>query len=142
MSQNLILIPVFVQAVLTFAVLLSMGPARQRSMRERGQALQDMAVARDDEWGQEARKRAANYENQFELPVLFYAACAFALITRYVDVWMLGLAVAFVASRIAHAAVHIGSNVVWWRGIWFLLGFLVLVLMWLLLMWRVAAAGF
>lgn len=142
MSQNLILIPVFLQVLLTFAIMFAMGAARRQSMSERRKALQEMSLATDQDWTEDARKRANSYKNQFELPVLFYAVCAFALITRYVDPVMLVLASLFVLTRVAHAAVHIGSNVVIWRGSYFLAGFIVLAAMWLLLMWRVAAAGF
>ena len=36
-------------------------------------------------WPDDATKRAANFRNQFELPVLFYAVVAFALITKGAD---------------------------------------------------------
>jgi hypothetical protein len=142
MAQNLILLPVFAQALLTFAVLLSLGPARHRSIADSRKSLQDMALAEARDWSETARKRSNNYKNQFELPVLFYAVCAFALITRQVNETMLELASVFVLSRVCHAFVHIGPNIVAWRGAFFIVGFVVLAIMWLLLMWRVAAAGF
>lgn len=142
MSQHLILVPVFLQVLLTFAVLFAMGAARRRSMLEHNKSPQDMSLATDQDWTNQARKCANCYKNQFELPVLFYAVCTFALITRYVDPVMFALASLFVLTRIAHAWIHIGSNIVIWRGSYFLAGFLVLVAMWLLLMWRVAEAGY
>ena len=142
MSQNLILFPVFVQVLLTYVVLGLMIQARAKSRAEYGQTPQDMAVAPDQDWNLPALKVSNNYENLFELPVLFYAVTAFALITRQVDVWMLGLAWAFVVARIAHSVLHIGRNIVLWRGTAFAFGAAILMLMWLLLFWRVAAAGF
>jgi hypothetical protein len=142
MPQNLILLPVFAQVLLTCVVLILLGPARSRSQRERRQRAQDLALATNDDWNAGALKVSNNYKNLFELPVLFYAVTAFALITRMVDPWMFGLAWLFVLSRVAHSIIHLTSNLVVWRGTAFLVGFAVVAAMWVLLMWRVAEAGF
>jgi len=141
-AQNLILLPVFVQVLLTMALLPLLAFARARSMRDRGQSPQDMALAGKTDWNVESQKIAASFANQFELPVLFYVAAAFALITRMVDTWMLALASLFVILRIVHAAIHVGPNVVAWRSTVFALGAATVVTMWLLLVVRIAQAGF
>ncbi len=138
-AQNLILLPVLAQVLLTVAVLIAMALARRRSLERRGASLSEAATAAEDFWDTQARMCANNYKNQFELPVLFYAVCAFALITRQVDTVFLGLAVVFVATRIAHAIVHLTFNDITWRGLTFLAGFVILVAMWLMLGWRVAS---
>jgi len=141
-SQNLILLPVAAQVLLTCVVLLLMALARSRSMHERGKTAQDLSLATAADWNAAARKASNNYNNLFELPVLFYAVTAFALITRMVDALMLALAWGFVASRMLHSMVHLTSNVVRWRGSIFLVGFIAVLAMWVLLVWRVAEAGF
>jgi hypothetical protein len=142
MSQNLILLPVFAQVLLTIVVLLLMGRARSHSMKSKRQRLQDLALARDADWDEAALKISNNFKNQFELPVLFYAVAAFALITRSVDVVMLGLAALFVATRVAHTIFHISSNIVLWRGAAYLVGLVALAALWIMLAWRVVASGF
>lgn len=142
MSQNLILLPVAAQVLLTAVVLLLMAQARGRSQRERGLTAQDLALPTADDWNAAARKASNNYSNLFELPVLFYAVTAFAMITKTVDGWMIALAWIFVASRVVHSAVHLTTNVVRWRGPIFLVGFVAMLTMWTLLIWRVAQAGF
>lgn len=141
MSQSLIILPVTTQVLLTCVVLLLMARARSRSMRECGKDMEDLALATAADWNVAARKASNNYSNQFELPVLFYAATAFALITRTVDGWMLALAWVFVASRVLHSVVHLTINIVRWRGSTFLVGFAALLAMWGLLTWRVVQAG-
>ncbi|MFM9942054.1 MAG: MAPEG family protein [Hyphomicrobiaceae bacterium] len=137
MSQSSIAYPVLAQVLLTFAVLILMGPARSQSMRENRQQLTDRDVKiGQNVWSEQATKTANNYKNQFELPVLFYTACAFALLLKQADGLMVGLAWTFAFSRLAHAAIHIGPNVVIWRGAAFLFGAAVLLVMWLLLGWR------
>ncbi len=142
MAQNLILLPVLAQMLLTLVILALLPGARRRSMLERKQRMQDMANAGKTDWNGQAQQIAASFSNQFELPVLFYVICAFALVTRMVDVWMLGLASAFVLSRIAHAVVHIGPNIVMWRFVAYGCGLVCLVGMWGLLGWRILSAGF
>lgn len=141
-KPTVIIYPVLIQVLLTISVLVLLGPARRRSMRAKRQRLGDPEVALGrNEWSEEAAKRGNNYRNQFELPVLFYAVVAFALITGVADGPMVMLAWVFVLSRLVHAAIHIGPNIVKWRGLVFISGAIVLLAMWLRLALHVATAG-
>lgn len=142
MNQVAILYPVFVQVLLTFAVygLLAVARARAISTMNRGRGNPDLALGRV-EWPEDAIKRAANQRNQFELPVLFYAVTAFALIVSAADFLMVVLAWLFVLTRILHAAIHIGPNKVRWRSPMFALGVLILAIMWVKLFLHVATRG-
>jgi hypothetical protein len=71
------------------------------------------------------------YHNQFELPVLFYALVVLALITRKADLVFVVLAWMFVASRLVHAYIHTTSNKVIRRFQAFVVGFLILAVMWI-----------
>jgi hypothetical protein len=130
-SQAAILYPVFAQVLLTVVVYGLLLTARARAIkvagRERG--IGDIAMGRYP-WPEDAEKRAHNQRNQFELPVLFYAVTAFALILGAADATLVALAWAFVASRVVHASIHIGPNKVRWRGPAFILGFLIVTAMW------------
>ncbi len=142
MNQVAILYPVFVQVLHTFAVygLLAVARARAISTMNRGRGNPDLALGRV-EWPEDAIKRAANQRNQFELPVLFYAVTAFALIVAAADFLMVVLAWLFVLTRILHAAIHIGPNKVRWRSPMFALGVLILAIMWVKLFLHVATRG-
>ena len=132
----------FVQVLLVVVVGMSMAASRARAVktmdRERGNP--DLAMGRFA-WPDDAAKRDANYRNQFEAPVLFYAVVAFALITKVADTLMIVLAWLYVLTRIVHAAIHIGPNKVRWRSPAFALGFLIVALMWIKLALHVATAG-
>ncbi|MBX9592368.1 MAG: MAPEG family protein [Hyphomonadaceae bacterium] len=142
MNQIAILYPVFAQAFLTLVIGGLMAVARARALagmdRQRGSP--DLALGRVV-WPEDAAKRAANYANQFELPVLFYAVAAFALITGGADFVMLVLAWAFVATRIVHAAIHVGPNKVRWRSPAFGVGFLIVLAMWVKLFLHIVSRG-
>jgi hypothetical protein len=142
MAQNLIVLPVLCQIFLTLVILALLPRSRAASMRERGQQMEDMALAGKADWNEQAQKVAASFDSQFQLPVLFYTLCGLALITRSVDGWMLGLATAFVLARIAHAIIHIGPNVVAWRFAAFAVGLVALIGMLLRLGLAILAAGF
>jgi hypothetical protein len=141
-NQIAILYPVFVQVLLTLSVLGLLGIARTRAIRtmDRQRGNPDLALGRA-QWPEDATKRAANFRNQFEVPVLFYAVVAFALLTKGADGTMVVLAWLFVLTRIVHAAIHVGPNKVRWRTPAFALGFLIVAVMWIKLAVHVVTAG-
>ena len=141
-TQVDILYPVFVQVFLTFGVLISMAVARGRAIKtmDRQRGNPELAMGRVV-WPDDAVKRAANFRNQFELPVLFYVVVAFALLTKGADLSMIVLAWLFVLTRAIHAAIHVGPNKVRWRTPAFAFGCLILMIMWLELALHMLTAG-
>jgi hypothetical protein len=142
MNQVAILYPVFVLVLLVFVVGIRMATARGSAIKtmDRQRGNPDLAMGRVT-WPDDAAKAANNFRNLFELPVLFYAVVAFALITKGADFLMLVLAWLFVLSRVVHTAIHIGPNKVRWRTPAFAAGFLILFLMWVKLFIHVVTAG-
>ncbi len=132
MQPSAIILPVAVQAALTVAVLIAMGPARARSMREDRLSFADREVKLGiNHWSDQAIKTANSYNNQFEMPVLFYTAAAFSMLAGAADAVMVTLAWVFALSRIAHAVIHIGPNIVMYRGLAFGVGVFAMVAMWI-----------
>jgi hypothetical protein len=77
--------------------------------------------------------QAANaYSNQFELPVLFYVLTILEWVTRHAGYVFVILAWIFVICRVLQAYVHITSNVVRLRSLFFSIGALALMIMWAL----------
>ena len=135
MNQNLVILPVAAQVLLTLVVLFLMGGRRQAAIASGRTKIKDIALGQSA-WPDEATKAARNYANQFETPVLFYVACAFALMTKQVDFLLLAIAWAFVALRLAHAVVHVGANPVMLRFRIFATSILVLLTLWVLVVLR------
>ncbi len=131
MSVQAILLPVFVQVALTFAVLFRLGAVRLRAVRA-GSVVRERVMIDDSGWPAEVRQASNCFRNQFEIPVLFYALVALALITRQADGLFVVLAWVFVLSRIVHAVVHVTSNELRWRFPSFMVGVVVLLAMWIL----------
>ena len=124
-----LLLPAFVHVALVFFVGARMGQARFQAARTGKVKVKDIA-ADSSRWPDDVKKIANNYQNQFEVPVLFYALLPLLLVTGLADWIAVVLAWVFVASRIAHSLIHIGRNIVINRFRAFLLGFTVVLLMW------------
>jgi hypothetical protein len=62
--------------------------------------------------------------------VLFYVAVIIAILTKHADTVMVVLAWIYVAFRYLQAYVHVTSNQVKYRGMYFLVSTLVLMVMW------------
>lgn len=72
---------------------------------------------------------AANLSNQFEWPLFFHVACLLLVQRPPVPV-AVGLAWVFVAGRVLHSVVQVGTPNVRLRGVVFTVNFLAVALMW------------
>jgi hypothetical protein len=140
MSSTLIFWPAFAQVIVTMAVMVAMGQARSASVRARKQSINDIAMNRPEDWDEQATKTANNFKNQFEMPVLFFAAIGFALAFRLVDPVLVGLAWLFVIARAVQTYIHIGDNQVPPRAIAYLVGVAAMLAMWIILAVRIGSA--
>ena len=131
MSLQAALLPLFVEVILTFALMLWMGALRQGDYRSGAVRAQDVAL-REPGWPRRTMQAANAYSNQFELPVLFYVLTILEWVTRHAGYVFVILAWIFVVCRVLQAYVHITSNVVRLRSMFFSIGALVLMIMWAL----------
>jgi hypothetical protein len=129
MSIQTVLLPLFVQVVLTFVLLFWAGHLRVGAVRRREVHLRDVAL-REPNWGPGETKAANAYHNQLELPVLFYVLTILAWLTKQADLLFVVLAWVFVALRVIHAAIHVTGNDVRQRFFAFAASALVLAIMW------------
>jgi hypothetical protein len=130
MSIQMVLLPVFVQVGLTFALLIGMVLARRRTLVAGETKIRDIALG-EPNWPKGATQLANCYRNQFELPVLFYVLIALALPLRHADLFIVLMSWVFVVTRFAHAGVFVSSNDLGRRSMAWLAGVLVLLAMWI-----------
>jgi hypothetical protein len=133
------LVPLFIQVLLTFFLLFWMGRVRFASIKARETRVGDIALGQPA-WPPRVQQISNCYHNQFQLPVLFYVLVALALILRKADLLFVVMAWLFVLSRLVHAGIHTTSNNVQQRFIWFLVGAVILLLMWIIFAARVLLA--
>ena len=130
MTAGMVLLPVFVQVGLTFALLLAMATARTRSVQSGETKLKDIAL-RQPNWPERPTQIANCFSNQFELPVLFYVLIALALPLRHADLAIVLLSWVFVLTRFIHAGIFVTSNDVRPRSLAWFAGVIVLLIMWI-----------
>ena len=133
MDARLIFWPAVAMAALTFVVALRMFRAGIGQIKREHIRLQSIATSRAAADKLTDSAPADNFLNLFELPVLFYLALGVAFLTAQVNVLTLSLAWAFVATRLAHSAIHCSYNRVIHRFYAYIAGFFVLVALWAVL---------
>jgi hypothetical protein len=136
MSVSAILAPVFVQVGLTFFLLFWMGRSRIALLRSGAMKVRDIALG-ERTWPPRTQQVVNAFHNQFEMPVLFYALVGLALVTRKADLAFVVMAWIYVATRLVHAYIHTTSNRVSQRFMAFLVGAVILLLMWILFAVRI-----
>lgn len=129
MSIQAVLLPLFVEVILTFVLMLRMGALRSANYRS-GAVTSDKIALRQPNWPPLTTQTANSFSNQFELPVLFYVLTILAWDTRHAGIVFVMLAWIFVICRILQAYVHVTSNNVTWRARFYSAGAVVLMVMW------------
>jgi len=111
---------------LTFVVAVTMFRRRVTEMRARRVHPQMLASSAQIASALDDARAADNFRNLLEAPVLFYAAALTIYAAQLTSVPYVALAWAFVATRIAHSAIHCTYNRVMHRFFAFASGLLVL----------------
>ena len=125
--------------LLTVAVLVHLYRSRMSAVRQGLVGLAYFRIYQGEVEPESSAKAARQFANLFEAPVLFYVVCLAAMMVRVTGPAMRMLAWAYVAARVMHAIIHLGSNKLRWRVRCYVLSWLILLGMWLYL---VAAVSF
>jgi hypothetical protein len=139
MSIRFVLLPLFIEVLLTFGVMIGMMYLRTSTLR-RGETRFENIALREPNWPVRATQFGYAFANQFELPVLFYVLTTLEIMTRHADLLFVILAWIFVVMRILQATVHVTSNNVRVRGAFYGVGALVLLIMWVIYIVRIVLA--
>ncbi len=107
--DQLLLAAVFAQMLLTLGLLIHMGVLRVAAVQARKVRISEITLG-SDKYPDAARKAGNALNNQFQLPVMFYALVAILLIIDQTNIVQVYLGWAFVISRFIHAGIHITKN--------------------------------
>jgi hypothetical protein len=127
-NQKLVLVPMLVVVALTFVGFL-----RLLAMRAAAAKVMDPAFYRTYLGAAEpepAHIAARHWNNLFELPTVYYAACLTAFMLGAVSTGVLICAWGFAVGRVVQSAVHLTSNVPGARGGAFVIAALFLLALW------------
>lgn len=136
LTAKLLVLAIAAQVLLTIAILAMMGRERVPRVMSGEVDVKDIAVDRSA-YPLRARLLSNSFDNQFQLPVLFYVAVLVTLWAGAMGWVEVVLAWLFVALRYVHAAIHVTSNRVFRRFSAYVAGLAVLTLLWLWLVGRV-----
>ena len=139
MSVRFVLLPLFVEVLLTFGVMFGMMYFRTSTLRRGETRVADISL-REPNWPRRATQFGYAFANQFELPVLFYVLTILVIITRHADLLFVLLAWIFVLMRVLQAVVHVTNNNVRMRGAYYGVGALILFIMWIIYIVRIILA--
>ena len=135
MTLPMMLAPLFVLVLMTFVIGFTLAGVRTPLLS--GEIRPEDVSLRQPNWPKRSLQLGYSFQNQFEMPVLFYVLTILAIISKHADVLFVAMAWIFVVMRLAHAYVHCTSNNLRARGGFFGIGALVLALMWLIFIVRI-----
>lgn len=128
--------PVIAQVLLTFVIYAMVSSRRIGAVKAGTAKASDFRVPSIEP--EPSATAARNLSNQFELPVLFFAACLSLFVTGGAGLAAIVAAWAFVLARVAHSYVHLTRNRIRIRRSVFILGLVINLVQWLLLAIHIA----
>lgn len=126
--------PMFALVMLTFLIMVVTFRSRMSAVRAGKLPINYFALMQGQDLPDRVAKSTRNFNNLFEVPVLFYVGALAYLVmdleasTPILCAWL------FVAARVLHSIIHITYNNVLHRLIIFGLGNLCVLVMWITLM--------
>jgi hypothetical protein len=136
LTDKLLVLAMAAQVFLTIGILVLMGRERVPRVMRGEIPVADIAVDRTA-YPLKARLLSNNFDNQFQLPILFFVGALVLLGIGTIGWVELILAWVFVALRYVHAAIHVTTNLVTRRFAAYTAGLAVLALFWLWLVLRI-----
>jgi hypothetical protein len=138
--EKWLLLPLFLHIALISFVGVRSVRARISSVVG-GETKIDNIALNSGAWPADVRKIGNNFDNQFQVPMLWYGVCALLLVTQKADWIGVALSWAFLIARVWHSAIHIGTNYVPLRMRVFLGSFVAVFLMWVWFALRLYVIG-
>lgn len=134
MTENMIVWPMILMAFATMLIYIPLVRARIKSVTS-GEVKPGVYKLNQGLAGYSLQLNNA-LGNQYEAPVLFYAACLAAHVSGNATRLMVGLAFAYVIAKILHIVIHITSNKIPLRLAVFSISMAILLGMWITLAYR------
>jgi hypothetical protein len=128
MNQNIIFYPLLIQVMLVLLLYILLGIEKSKAVKA-GSVNRVKAALHNDAWPDHVVRVSNSIANQFETPILFFVLSLVFFSIKSVDVTVLVLCCAYVASRIVHAYIHVTSNYVPKRLSVFMVGCVILIVL-------------
>lgn len=133
-----LLVPMLVVVALTFIAFVRMAQMRGAAVKGGHDPNYYRAHIGDPE-PEPTRAAVRHFDNLFEVPTMFYAACITAFALSLASGWALAFAWGFAVCRVIQSTVHLTSNNTVMRGLFFSLGVLFAIALWVVIAGAVLA---
>lgn len=137
MNNFQLIYPMCAMVLLTFSVLIRLFRTRSKLAKEGDIDPSFFSIYQGAPEPEASAKLTRHFTNLYEAPVLFYVCCLAALVTNLTGLPFLVLAWAYVLARMVHTTIHTGSNKIWPRVYAYFTSWIILLLLWILLVYRV-----
>lgn len=128
-NPTLIFLPMLAVVALTFVAFIRMVVARTAIIKGMDPSYYRAHIGNPEP--ENARAAVRHWDNLFEFPTLFFAACLTGFVLAVVGKWTLIFAWGFVAARVVQSLVHMTYNNPAHRGGAFVLGVLFSLALWI-----------
>lgn len=129
-NKKLLIYPMALYAFHMFFVAIYLFRTRVRALKNKEVSMKYFRAYTEAGPPEYSRIAERHYENQFEVPTMFFPVGVMHFALGQANNLTLGLMWLFVASRLVHTYVHLGSNNVRVRMIFFMISWLVIVALW------------
>lgn len=130
MPNSFVILPMFAMVLVSFTTLVLLFLARTASVKEGKVSAGFFKTYQGQVEPERNLQLSRHFVNLFESPVLFYAVCISAMATENASAIFQYIAWGYVLARIAHATVHIGSNILSYRIAAYFSGWAILLVLW------------
>lgn len=131
MNKNLLIYPMALYACHMFFVAIYLFRTRVKALQNKEVSMKYFRAYTEATPPEYSRIAERHYENQFEVPTLFFPVGVMHFALGMANNLTLGLMWLFVVSRLAHTSIHLGSNNIRVRMIFFTIGWVTIVALWL-----------
>lgn len=129
-NKNLLIYPMAFYAFWMFGVAVHLFRTRVRALKNKEVSMKYFRAYTEAPPPEYSKVAERHYENQFEVPTLFFSTGIMHFALGAANNLTLGLMWLFVVSRLAHTFIHLGSNNVRFRMVSFFIGWFTIVALW------------
>ncbi len=126
MDANQIFFPVIAQIILVITLYVLLIKRKTKAANE-GRVDKKRRSLHEDAWPDEVQQVNNCIRNQFEVPVLFYVLTFVLWASGGANILVIALSWLFFISRVMHAYIHVGNNIVAVRRKVFTLGVVIII---------------
>lgn len=129
-NKNLLIYPMAFYAFWMFGVAVHLFRTRVRALKNKEVSMKYFRAYTEAPPPEYSRIAERHYENQFEVPTLFFPVGVMHFALGMANSLTLILMWLFVASRLLHTFTHLGSNNIKVRMIFFMISWVMIVALW------------